>query len=118
MSEWPLVALKDIFNIARGGSPRPIDRFITDDPHGINWIMIGNASDGSKYITKTKKRIKPSGASRSRLVNPGDFLLTNSMSFGRPYIMKTSGCIHDGWLVLSTRHDNVDQDYYLPPTGF
>jgi len=31
------------------------------------------------------------------------------MSFGRPYIMKTTGCIHDGWLVL--RQPKVDQDY-------
>lgn len=112
MSEWPQVALKDIFRIARGGSPRPIDRFITDDPNGINWIMIADASGSSKYITKTKKRIKPSGASRSRLVKPGDFLLTNSMSFGRPYILKISGCIHDGWLVLSPERDDVDQDYF------
>ena len=112
MNEWPIVTLKDVFGIARGGSPRPIDCFITDDPNGINWIMIADASDSSKYITKTKKRIKQSGVSRSRLVNPGDFLLTNSMSFGRPYIMKISGCIHDGWLVLSPQHENVDQDYF------
>jgi type I restriction enzyme S subunit len=34
------------------------------------------------------------------------------MSFGRPYILKTSGCIHDGWLVLSPRSQNVSQDYF------
>src|SRR5690349_8394425 len=101
MSEWPLVALGDVFEIGRGGSPRPIDAFLTGDPEGVNWIMISDASEGSKYITQTKKRIRPEGAKRSRTVKPGDFLLTNSMSFGRPYIMRTSGCIHDGWLVLS-----------------
>ena len=47
------------------------------------------------------------------MVKPGDFLLTNSMSFGRPYIMGTNGCIHDGWLVLSSKHDEVDQDYFF-----
>jgi type I restriction enzyme, S subunit len=117
MSEWPIVALEDIFGIARGGSPRPIDQFITDDPDGINWITIRDASDSSKYIIKTKKRIKKSGMSRSRFVNPGDFLLTNSMSFGRPYIMKTSGCIHDGWLVLSPQRGDVDQDYFYHLLG-
>ena len=35
------------------------------------------------------------------MVHPGDFLLTNSMSFGHPYILAIDGCIHDGWLVLS-----------------
>ena len=27
-------------------------------------------------------------------------LLSNSMSFGRPYILGVDGCIHDGWLVV------------------
>jgi hypothetical protein len=35
MSGWSLVSLGDIFEIARGGSPRPIDSYITDDPYGI-----------------------------------------------------------------------------------
>jgi len=117
VSKWPVVALGDVFTIARGGSPRPIDDFITTDPNGINWIMIGDASEGTKYITATKKRIRREGVSRSREVKPGDFLLTNSMSFGHPYILATSGCIHDGWLVLSPRNNNVDQDYFYHLLG-
>lgn len=105
-------ALGEIFEIARGGSPRPIDQFITDEADGINWVLIGDANEGSKYIEKTKKKIKPSGISRSRTVKPGDFLLTNSMSFGRPYIMRTSGCIHDGWLSLSRKMKNIDPSYF------
>ncbi len=108
---WRRMALQEVFDIARGGSPRPIDDFITEADDGINWIMIGDATEGGKYITKTKKRIRPEGASRSRAVKPGDFLLTNSMSFGRPYIMRTSGCIHDGWLVLSPKGP-VEPDYF------
>jgi type I restriction enzyme, S subunit len=114
---WARVPLGEVFTIARGGSPRPIDAFITDDPDGVNWIMIGDATEGSKYISKTKKRILKEGVSRSRTVKPGDLLLTNSMSFGHPYILDTSGCIHDGWLVLSPRHDNVNQDYFYHLLG-
>jgi type I restriction enzyme S subunit len=112
MSGWPFIALGDVFEIARKGSPRPINSFITNDADGINWITIGDASEGSKYISKTNRRIRPEGAQRSRSVKPGDFLLTNSMSFGRPYIMRTSGCIHDGWLVLSPRRNDVDSDFF------
>ena len=108
---WPTSALEDLFEISRGGSPRPIDDYITESPDGVNWIMIGDAPEGSKYITATKRKIKPEGAKRSRSVKPGDFLLTNSMSFGRPYIMRASGCIHDGWLMLSPRKSNVVPDY-------
>jgi len=110
--EWPVVTLGEVFTIARGGSPRPIDDFITDDAGGINWIMIGDAVEGSKYISRTRKRIRKEGVARSRVVKPGDFLLTNSMSYGHPYILATAGCIHDGWLVLSPRNGDVDPGYF------
>ena len=109
---WPVCKIADVFEVARGGSPRPIQDYLTNSPDGLNWIMIGDASDGSKYITATKNRIKPEGLKKSRMVHEGDFLLTNSMSFGRPYILKTSGCIHDGWLVLSPKTDKVSPDFF------
>lgn len=114
---WPRKELQDLFDIARGGSPRPIDEFITEAEDGINWVMIGDATEAGKYIRKTKKRITRDGARRSRTVKPGDFLLTNSMSFGRPYIMQTSGCIHDGWLVLSPRTPQFEPDYFYMLLG-
>ena len=114
---WPKASLDELFEIARGGSPRPIDDYITDAPDGINWIMIGDTVEGGKYITATKKRIRAEGARRSRAVKPGDFLLTNSMSFGRPYILRTSGCIHDGWLVLSPLRDDVETNYFYALLG-
>jgi type I restriction enzyme S subunit len=103
--------LVDVMDIARGGSPRPIEAFLTEAEDGINWIKISDATSSNKYITETVQKIKPEGASRSRIVHPGDFLLSNSMSFGRPYIMGTSGCIHDGWLVLSNTKGLLNQDY-------
>jgi type I restriction enzyme S subunit len=117
MSAWPLIPLGEIFEIARGGSPRPIDDYITDADDGVNWISIADASDSAKYIERTKRRIRPEGVARSRLVAPGDFLLTNSMSFGRPYIMRTSGCIHDGWLVLGKKRDGIDPDFFFRLLG-
>lgn len=114
---WPQVKLESIFEIARGGSPRPIDEYITDAEDGLNWISIKDASNSNKYITSTKLKIKPEGLSKTRLVKSGDLLLTNSMSFGRPYIMKTTGCIHDGWLVLSGSPTEVDSDYFYHLLG-
>lgn len=112
---WETMTLEDICEIERGGSPRPIDSFLTDDPKGINWIKIGDTKGVTKYITATDQRIRSEGAKRSRMVYPGDFILSNSMSFGRPYIMKTTGCIHDGWLVL--RQPKVDPDYLFLVLG-
>jgi type I restriction enzyme S subunit len=106
---WQTKKLGEICDIERGGSPRPIQNFITSDPNGINWIKIGDATASGKYIYKTEEKIRPEGVKRSRMVYEGDFILSNSMSFGRPYIMKTTGCIHDGWLVL--HQPKVDPDY-------
>ena len=92
-------SLGTLCNIQRGGSPRPISEYITDQSDGLNWIKIGDTDD-SMYITKTEEKIKPSGLKKTRQVYAGDLLLSNSMSFGRPYILKIDGCIHDGWLVL------------------
>jgi len=110
-SSFPLVNLDEVCLIERGGSPRPIQDYMTDDPSGINWIKIGDAPPNSKYITQTKEKIRPEGAQRSRFVKPGDFILSNSMSFGRPYIMAIEGCIHDGWLLLRARTDDLLKDY-------
>ena len=109
--EWPLVSIGELCIIERGASPRPINDFITDSPDGVNWIKIGDAKLGAKYITTTKERITPAGAEKSRYVKPGDFILSNSMSFGRPYIMATDGCIHDGWLLLRDHSELLDQDF-------
>ncbi len=112
---WRWTKFGYVCNIARGGSPRPIEKYLTNDKNGINWIKIGDTEKGGKYISSTKEKIKPEGISRSRYVKAGDFLLTNSMSFGRPYILKTDGCIHDGWLVINDSYKIFNQDflYYL-----
>src|SRR5690349_13723304 len=111
MAEWKAKPLGEVCAVARGGSPRPIKAFLTNAEDGINWIKISDATASGKYIYSTVEKIKPAGASRSRVVKEGDFLLSNSMSFGRPYIMRTSGCIHDGWLVLSDYENYFDQDF-------
>ena len=111
MAKWNYAKIGDVCTVERGGSPRPIDKFITDNSNGINWIKIGDTAD-SMYITETAQKITPEGMKKSRYVQPGDFLLSNSMSFGRPYILKIDGCIHDGWLVLRD-HDGVFDKRFL-----
>ena len=117
---WEWCRICHVAEIARGGSPRPIKEYLTDATDGINWIKIGDTEKDSKYITSVKERIKLSGVSKSRMVHKGDFLLTNSMSFGRPYITQVDGCIHDGWLVISLIEQSYRQDffYYLLSSGY
>ena len=109
---WDVKKIGEVCIVERGGSPRPINAFITYDENGVNWIKIGDATEGSRFITSTKEKIIPEGVRKSRMVYKGDFILSNSMSFGRPYIMGVDGCIHDGWLVLRDK-DNVFDKTYL-----
>lgn len=111
----PFIKFGKLATIVRGASPRPIARFITESPVGVNWVKIGDVHPHSKYITATQEKITKEGASKSRFVKPGDFILSNSMSFGRPYIMKIEGCIHDGWLSISGFEKSFTSDflYYL-----
>ena len=119
-TSWCWVQLRQVAMVARGGSPRPIKDYLTDSEDGINWIKIGDTEQGGKYINATKEKICPKGVSKSRFVHKGDFLLTNSMSFGRPYITNIDGCIHDGWLVISPFSNTYNQNflYYLLSSNF
>lgn len=108
---WKHIIFGNTVNIYRGGSPRPIENFITSNSNGLNWIKIGDVRPKDKYIVQTAEKIIPEGLSSTREVHVGDFILSNSMSFGRPYILKIDGCIHDGWLAITNYESTFDKDY-------
>jgi type I restriction enzyme S subunit len=107
--EWK--TLGEIATIQRGASPRPIAKYITEDIDGVPWIKIGDTSPGSKYVNGTAQKVTPAGAKMSRILGKGDFIVSNSMSFGRPYILNIEGAIHDGWASISGFSDTLNSDY-------
>ncbi len=100
-----------IAKVQRGASPRPIAQYITDDEDGVPWIKIGDTSSGLKYVQKTAQKITAEGARKSRILKKGDFIISNSMSFGRPYILNITGAIHDGWASISDFGDQLNADF-------
>ena len=117
--EWEEKRLEDFAIIVRGGSPRPIDEYITNDPNGLSWLKIGDIDKESKYVTCTQEKVIPAALNKTRMVSPGDLILSNSMSFGRPYILEIVTCIHDGWIAVSEIDKSLDRDYlyYLMMTS-
>ena len=111
--EWSIQRMKNIATVARGGSPRPIEDYLTDDENGINWIKIGDTIKGHKFIDKVQQKIRIDGLTKTRIVHKGDLILTNSMSFGEPYILNIDGAIHDGWVCLQDIKINIMFLYYL-----
>ena len=112
---WRWVRLQDVFEISRGGSPRPAgDTRFFGGP--IPWITVGEVTkDPGRFLTQTATGLTEEGANRSRLVNPGDLLLTNSgATLGVPKICLIKGCINDGVAVLRTFHSfNLNDFAYL-----
>lgn len=106
-----VVELGSVCEVVRGGSPRPIVDFITEEPDGVNWLKIGDVSETDKYFTYAKEKIKPSGIPKTREVKKGDLILSNSMSFGRAFITQIDGYIHDGWLRLRCDGDKLDKEF-------
>ena len=119
--EWEDKKLGGLSQIVRGGSPRPIDEYITTDVDGLNWLKIADVDKGSKYVTFTKERVLVTALSKTRVVKPGDLIMSNSMSFGRPYILKIESCIHDGWIAVTSIDEGANRDYLyyliLSPTS-
>ena len=99
MSEWQKQKISDFCDITRGGSPRPIQDYLSSS--GTPWVKISDATaSNNRYISSTKEFIKVEGESKSRVVNPGDFILSNSATPGLPRFMKIRACVHDGWLLI------------------
>ena len=110
--EWKKCRFKDVVRLFRGSSPRPIIEYLTiDNEEGVNWVKIGDVPTSGRIITSTEEKITKKGAKKSRHVYVGDLILSNSMSYGLPYIMGIEGCIHDGWFVLRDYEQNFNKDY-------
>ena len=109
--EWKRKQLGKFSIIVRGGSPRPIEAYLSRDLNGLNWLKIGDVDKESKYVTRTEDRVKDSALSKTRVVKPGDLIMSNSMSFGRPYILEITTCIHDGWIAVTEINGEVSKDY-------
>jgi len=111
---WEFYFLDEITYMTRGSSPRPIAEYITDNDDGVSWIKIGDTKNVVKYIKSTRQKITQEGAKKSQRVEAGDFILSNSMSYGKPYIMGVDGYIHDGWFLIKLLGGvNIDYFYYL-----
>ena len=109
---WTIQPLGELCTIVRGGSPRPIEKFLGGD---VPWIKIGDATDGeSIYLHSTKEHIIREGVSKSRMVKAGSLIFANcGVSLGFARIITFDGCIHDGWLAMEDIDARLDKVFLL-----
>lgn len=110
--KWECQPLGELCTIVRGGSPRPIDKFLGGD---VPWIKIGDATDGDDiYLNSTKEYIIQEGVKKSRLVKSGSLIFANcGVSLGFARIITFDGCIHDGWLAMEDIDERLDKVFLL-----
>lgn len=109
---WAIQPLGELCTIVRGGSPRPIEKFLGGD---VPWIKIGDATDGeSIYLHSTKEHIIREGVSKSRMVKAESLIFANcGVSLGFARIITFDGCIHDGWLAMEDIDARLDKVFLL-----
>ncbi|MBS4536780.1 restriction endonuclease subunit S [Clostridium sp. D2Q-14] len=108
-NEWKSIKISNLCRIRRGASPRPIKDYIRDS--GIPWVKIADATSlNSRFINETKQYIKIEGKKKSRYIESGTLILSNSATPGLPKIMGIDACVHDGWLIVD-EFDGVEKLY-------
>jgi len=96
-SHWESGVLGDYVSVKRGGSPRPIQEYLSNE--GLHWLKIADVSGvNGPYILEIKEHIKEEGLRKTAHLEPGSLVLSNSATPGIPKILSIGTCIHDGWL--------------------
>lgn len=94
---WLQGKLGDFTEIKRGGSPRPIQNYLSDS--GLRWLKISDVSAlQSPFVIEIKDHIIEDGLKKTVLLKAGSLVLSNSATPGIPKILDVDSCIHDGWL--------------------
>ena len=94
---WKVGKLGDFVEIKRGGSPRPIQKFLSDE--GYRWLKISDVTSlSAPFVLNIAEHIKEEGLSKTVFLKAGSLVLSNSATPGIPKILDLDTCIHDGWL--------------------
>jgi type I restriction enzyme S subunit len=108
---WVAKTLGDLSKVKRGASPRPIQD--TKWWGGkVGWTRISDVTSSVKYLTKTRDRLSDEGVKKSVQIPKGEVILSICATIGRPIIVKTDVCIHDGFVWFDGLQSDIDREFY------
>ncbi|OQA84676.1 MAG: Type I restriction modification DNA specificity domain protein [Bacteroidetes bacterium ADurb.Bin234] len=111
-ADWEIKPLGSLVTVKRGGSPRPIQDYLSDT--GLRWLKISDATkENSPYIFEIKEHIKIEGLNKTTHLKAGTLVLSNSATPGIAKILQVDTCIHDGWLHFPKSHFSNEFLYLL-----
>lgn len=97
--------IKDLVDVYRGASPRPIIEYLTDKGH--RWLKISDFKMYDRYVYDTKEYIKETGVKKTRFMPKGTLILTNSATPGIPIFLGNDMCLHDGFLYFQNINERI-----------
>lgn len=110
--DWGEGTLGDIVTVKRGGSPRPIQDYLSDK--GYRWLKISDATaEASPFISHIVEYIKEEGLNKTVFIKQGSLVLSNSATPGLPKFVDLDTCIHDGWLYFPQSYFSNEYLYLL-----
>ena len=111
---WKVKRLRELADIQRGASPRPIDSPIWfDDKSAVGWVRISDVTKSGMYLLDTTQRLSALGIQHSRPVSRGSLIMSICATVGRPVITKIDTCIHDGFVVFDNLRATQSFMYYV-----
>jgi type I restriction enzyme S subunit len=111
---WAVKKLRELANIQRGASPRPIDSPIWfDENSSIGWVRISDVTQSGMYLRETTQRLSPLGVRQSRPVSSDSLIMSICATVGRPIITEIDTCIHDGFVIFNNLSADKHFLYYV-----
>lgn len=110
---WQVKKIGNMVSVQRGGSPRPIQKFLSTE--GLPWLKISDATaSNTKFITHIEQHIISDGLPKTRYIKQGSLVVSNSATPGMPKFLALDTCIHDGWLFLD-KYNGISKEllYYF-----
>lgn len=112
---WESVYIRDVSDVHRGASPRPIGDSKYFSENGRGWVRISDVTNTYKHLRKTSQYLSKLGETKSVKVDPGDLIMSICATIGKPIIVDMEACIHDGFVVFRNiiKRVNVEFLFYL-----
>lgn len=111
---WSVKRIKELSNVLRGASPRPIsDPKWFSSKSNIGWVRISDVTKSKKTLNETEQYVSKEGMSKSRLVKKDNIIMSICATVGKPIYTGFDVCIHDGFVVFDNLKVNKEYFYYL-----
>ena len=99
--DWEEKELREISEIVRGASPRPIDDPKWFDSHSnVGWLRIRDVTEQNGRIHHLEQKISKLGQDKTRVLKEEHLLLSIAASVGKPVINYVETGVHDGFLIF------------------